>query len=71
MNERIKELKDKLWTEEYWTKPNTDKLLPAQLNRFAELIVEKCAGIIESQDVDPSFKLRMSWAVKEYFGIEQ
>jgi hypothetical protein len=39
--------------------------------KFAELIVEKCAGIIESQDVDPSFKLRMSWAVKEYFGIEQ
>ena len=71
MNERIKELKDKLWTEEYWTNPNTDKLLPAQLNRFAELIVEKCAGIIESQDVDPSFKLRMSWAVKQYFGVEQ
>jgi hypothetical protein len=41
------------------------------LEKFAELIVEKCAGIIESQDVDPSFKLRMSWAVKEYFGIEQ
>jgi len=39
--------------------------------KFAELIVEKCAGIIESQDVDPSFKLRMSWAVKEYFGVEK
>ena len=39
--------------------------------KFAELIVEQCAGIIESQDVDPSFKLRMSWAVKEYFGVEQ
>ena len=43
----------------------------AELEKFAELIVEKCAGIIESQDVDPSFKLRMSWAVKQYFGIEQ
>ena len=41
------------------------------IEKFAELIVEKCAGIIESQDVDPSFKLRMSWAVKEYFGVEQ
>ena len=41
------------------------------LEKFAELIVEKCAGIIESQDVDPSFKLRMSWAVKEYFGVEE
>ena len=39
--------------------------------KFAELIVQECAGIIESQDVDPSFKLRMSWAVKQYFGVEQ
>ena len=41
------------------------------MEKFAELIVEKCAGIIESQDVDPSFKLRMSWAVKQYFGVKQ
>ena len=40
------------------------------IEKFAELIVEKCAGIIESQDVDPSFKLRMSWAVKQYFGVK-
>ena len=71
MNERIQQLKDKLWTEEYWTNPNTDKLLPVQLNRFAELIVRECAGIIESQDVDPSFNTKvLSWAVKEYFGVE-
>ena len=38
---------------------------------FAELIVKKCADIIESQDVDPSFKLRMSWAVKKHFGVEE
>ena len=38
--------------------------------RFAKLIVEECAQIIESQDVDPSFKLRMSWAVKKHFGVE-
>ena len=42
MNERIQNLKDKIWADEYWTKPNTDKLLPAQLNRFAELIVQEC-----------------------------
>ena len=41
------------------------------IEKFAELIVRECAGIIESQDVDPSFKLRMSWAVKEYFGVEE
>ena len=42
MNEQIQNLKDKIWTEEYWTNPNTDKLLPAQLNKFAELIVREC-----------------------------
>jgi len=52
------------WHKEFdkWTRFN---------EKFAQLIVEKCAGIIESQDVDPSFKLRMSWAVKQYFGVEQ
>lgn len=40
------------------------------LEKFAQLIVEKCAGIIESQDVDPSFRNRMSWAVKQYFGVK-
>jgi len=41
------------------------------MEKFAELIVRECAGLIESQDVDPSFKLRMSWAVKQYFGVEE
>jgi hypothetical protein len=47
MNERIKQLADKIWAEEYWTDPNTDKLLPAQLNRFAKLIVRECVAVIE------------------------
>jgi len=34
MNKQIQNLKDKIWADEYWTKPNTDKLLPAQLNRL-------------------------------------
>ena len=42
MNKRIQELADKIWAEEYWDNPNTDKLLPAQLNRFAELIIDEC-----------------------------
>ncbi len=45
--------------------------IPKLMEKFAELIVEQCAAIIESQDVDPSFKLRMSWAVKQYFGVEK
>ena len=44
--------------------------IPKLMEKFAELIVEQCADIIESQDVDPSFKLRLSWAVKQYFGVE-
>ena len=69
MNERIKQLAEQAgYTKDmfgigHWDMPECKK--------FAELIVEKCAGIIESQDVDPSFKLRMSWAVKQYFGVEQ
>jgi hypothetical protein len=38
--------------------------------KFAELIVRECAGIIESQDVDPAFRHRMAWAVKQRFGVE-
>ena len=45
MNERIQELADKIWAEEYWDNPNTDKLLPAQLNKFAKLIVRECISI--------------------------
>ena len=47
MNEQIQNLKDKIWTEEYWTNPNTDKLLPAQLNKFAELILMDVLDICE------------------------
>lgn len=41
-----------------------------ELERFAELIVLECARIIQSQDVDPAFKNRMAWAIKERFGVE-
>ena len=39
------------------------------LETFAKIIVEECAKIIEAQDVDPAFKHRMSWAMKEKFGV--
>jgi len=38
--------------------------------KFAEMIVRECAGIITSQDVDPAFKDRMAWAIKQHFGVE-
>ena len=72
MNERIRELADKIWADEYWTKPNTDKLLPAQLNRFAELIVKEC-GIVADQwvnDEDNGHNL-VSERLRQHFGVEE
>jgi hypothetical protein len=80
MNERIKELLNQATIDaidatkdavDFLDNPVTKQQRELQLAKFAELIVKKCAGIIESQDVDPAFKLRMSWAVKEHFGVKE
>ena len=65
MNERIKELEQQCV---YWDAD--DETYEFDREKFAELIVKECAKTIESQDVDPSFKNRMSWAIKTKFGIE-
>ena len=79
MNERIRELADKIWADEYWTKPNTDKLLPAQLNRFAELIVRECMRMCEVTemsfvthdcDVEASGAITVKQFIAEHFGVE-
>ena len=64
MNERTKEFADKIWTEEYWTNPNTDKLLPAQLNKFTELIVRECAEIAKEAEPFQTYDL-----ILKHFGI--
>ena len=66
MNERIRELEQQCV---YWVA--YEETCEFDLEVYTRLIVKKCAGIIESQDVDPAFKLRMSWAVKEHFGVEE
>ena len=77
MNEQIQNLKDKIWTEEYWTKPNTDKLLPAQLNRFAELIVRECAEIGDGYDNESKYiqgRIDIQTAgdeIRKHFGVER
>jgi len=68
MNERIQNLKDKIWADEYWTKPNTDKLLPAQLNRFAELIVRECANQVDWILAEGG--KTQGDLIKEHFGVE-
>jgi hypothetical protein len=37
------------------------------LTRFAALVAAECARIIEAQDVDPAFKGRMAWALRDRF----
>ena len=80
MNERIQNLKDKIWTEEYWTNPNTDKLLPAQLNKFAELIVQECMRMCDCADVsllehdrpqEASGASSVKQFIAEHFGVEE
>jgi len=74
MNERIRELADKIWAEEYWTNPNTDRLLPAQLNKFAELIVKECVRYF-NEDYERNFETLwredLSKGIKEHFGVEE
>ena len=84
MNERIRELANEIWAEEYWDHHNTDKLLPAQLNRFAELIVRECLHLsnplvehyIYSHDEQDQVFLLAAIAdytseIKKHFGIEE
>ena len=68
MNERIKELAEQAGFIDRGT--NHTAYMNFDHEKFAELIVLECADIIESQDVDPSFRLRMSWAVKKHFGVK-
>jgi hypothetical protein len=70
-NERIKELADKIWAEEYWDDPNTDKLLPVQLNKFAELIVQECAEFADEHNSEvEGVTLGVGNAIKQHFGVE-
>ena len=80
MNEQIQNLKDKIWADEYWTKPNTDKLLPAQLNRFAELSVRECMRMCDCADVsllehdrpqEASGASSVKQFIAEHFGVEE
>ena len=80
MNEQIRRLADKIWAEEYWDNPMTDKLLPAQLNRFAELILKDVFNrfgdeilslhYLEQGCCQDSVHLLKS-KIQEHFGIQE
>jgi hypothetical protein len=71
MNERIRELADKIWEEKYWTNPNTDKLLSAQLNRFAELIVKECMYVVNDAVDHREPASTYVGKIREHFGVEE
>ena len=75
MTPRVQQLADKIWAEEYWENPNTDKLLPAQLNKFAQLIVAECAEIADTErpnSVGCGYITKTNgMRIKEHFGVEQ
>ncbi len=50
MNAKIQEIRDQIWAEEYWHNPNTDRLLPAQLDRFAQRIVAECISVVDDAE---------------------
>jgi hypothetical protein len=82
MNDKVKQLADKIWAEEYWDDPNTDKLLPIQLNKFAELIIKRCielcdgnhehknhADTLFGKGVTTGIQLSQE-AIKQHFGVK-
>jgi hypothetical protein len=70
MNERIRELAEQAGLNAPYGSDH-EGLRDFDYKKFAELIVQECASIIESQDVDPTFRHRMAWAVKQRFGVEE
>jgi hypothetical protein len=70
MNERIK-LPAQEWLGYDPEKGDIHGYTFEQMREFAELIVQECASIIESQDVDPAFRHRMSWAILKHFGVKE
>ncbi len=70
MNQRIQELVNEIWAEEYWDNPNSDKLLPAQLNRFAKLIVSECMDVLDPGENQVIARFQARQWLAEHFGDE-
>jgi len=70
MNQRIQELANEIWAEEYWDNPNTDKLLPAQLNRYAKLIVSECMDVLDPGENQVIARFQARQWLAEHFGDE-
>jgi hypothetical protein len=72
MNERIKELAEQAGYNSVWS-TKADKEEHFDLEKFAELIVRKCADVLlewkkEPFPLDPNFAANL---IKEHFGVEE
>jgi hypothetical protein len=64
MNERIKELAEKAGFPEW-----TDKTIGFELEKFAELIINECSGIVLKNTNTHTYH-RVSYEIKQHFGVE-
>jgi hypothetical protein len=62
MNERIKEFEKQCWDHQ------TNHL---NARKFAELIVEECANLIDSMDHSSQYFPHVADAIKKHFGVKQ
>jgi hypothetical protein len=77
MNERIRELANKAGMWKVLHFPHLTKQEENAIEKFAELIVRECVGVVErgsflhDQAPDAIFARECSSAIKRHFGIEE
>ena len=67
MNERIREFMPKPWV---WPYPDRELYTKEQLEKFAELIVRKCAHV-GFNAAYPGQGVDVSAAIKRHFGVDE
>ena len=77
MNERIKELAhkadfiNKRNNGDEWRWGYIDPELAEKLEKFAELIIKECAGLVQGVPIDTMGYLSADQKIKQHFGVEE
>lgn len=78
MNEKLQDIKNQIWAEGYWSNPTTDKLLPLQLQKFANLIIQECYQVCKDNAMPVEDQQDLSYndgvfdcalMIKDHFGL--
>jgi hypothetical protein len=72
MNERIRELAKQ--TGYIWHasgEPQIYEFTPEKLEKFAELIINECAGLFPLTFTDEQYQRRIDKTIRKHFGLEQ